>query len=103
MSVKLLLKDTKNVYFSIEAGTNYVDVTGEAQFMERMQLEYDAMAREKGVYVISACGFDSIPAEMGIQYLEQQFDGELNSVECYLKIWLGKHSKGGSRLDKYSE
>lgn len=59
----------------IEAGTHHVDVSGEPLFMESMQLKYNEQAREKGVYIISACGFDSIPAELGIQFLQDNFNG----------------------------
>lgn len=69
----------------IEAGTHHVDVSGEPQYMERMQLEYHEQAKEKGVYVVSACGFDSIPADLGTVFLEQQFDGTVNSVETFLE------------------
>jgi hypothetical protein len=43
--------------------------------MERMQLEYHKTAEEKGVYAISACGFDSIPADLGTVYLMNKFKG----------------------------
>lgn len=69
----------------LEAGTHHVDVSGEQQFLEGMQLKYHEAAKEKGVYMISACGFDSIPADMGTLFLEQQFDGGVvNSVESYV-------------------
>lgn len=59
----------------IDAGTHHVDVSGEPLFIESMQLKYNEQAREKGVYIISACGFDSIPAELGIQFLQDNFNG----------------------------
>ncbi|KAM3959967.1 saccharopine dehydrogenase-like oxidoreductase [Aphomia sociella] len=71
---------------AIEAKTHYVDISAELQFMETMQLEYDAQARKAGVYVVSACGFDSIPNDMGIVFLQQNWEGTLNSVESYLSI-----------------
>lgn len=71
----------------LEAGTDHVDVTGEPQFMEKMQLEHDKQAQEKGVYVVSACGYDSIPSEMGLLFAEQQFPGTLHSADIYLKVW----------------
>lgn len=55
--------------------------------MERMQLEYNKSARDAGVYIISACGFDSIPCDLGIIYTQEKFEGELNSVETYLNTW----------------
>ncbi|XP_037946560.1 saccharopine dehydrogenase-like oxidoreductase [Teleopsis dalmanni] len=69
----------------IEAGTHHVDVTGETQFMESMQLKYHAKAQERNTYIVSGCGFDSIPSEIGILYAEKNFDGTINSVETYLK------------------
>lgn len=68
----------------IEAGTHQVDVTGEPQYMERMVIEYNERAKEAGSYIVSACGFDSIPADMGVVYLERRFEGTVNSVEQYL-------------------
>lgn len=43
--------------------------------METMQLEYDEAAKKAGVYIISACGFDSIPADMGLVFLKNNFKG----------------------------
>ncbi|KAL0832385.1 hypothetical protein ABMA28_001810 [Loxostege sticticalis] len=69
---------------AIASKAHYVDVSGEPQFIETMQLEYAAQAREAGVFVVSACGFDSVPNDMGVLYLEQNFGGTLNSVESYI-------------------
>lgn len=80
----------------IEAGTHHVDVSGEPQYMERMQLQYNEQAQEKGVYVVSACGFDSIPADMGTVFLEKQFDGVVNSVETFLETSSKSKSTGGA-------
>lgn len=82
----------------ISSGTHHVDVSGEPQYMERMQLEYNDLASEKGVYIVSACGFDSIPADMGILFLENHFDGEVNSVETYLESWEEGKSVGGASI-----
>ncbi|MFD8946072.1 saccharopine dehydrogenase NADP-binding domain-containing protein, partial [Streptomyces californicus] len=41
-----------------EAGTDYADLTGEAEFIDRMYLENDARARETGARLVHACGFD---------------------------------------------
>lgn len=69
----------------LETGTHQVDVTGEPQYMESMQLNYHKAAQEKGIYLVSACGFDSIPADLGIVFLQKNFEGTLNSVETYLQ------------------
>lgn len=74
----------------IESGTSHVDVSGEPQFIEKMQLEYDQKAREKGIFIISACGVESIPGEMGISFLQDNFNGTINSVESYLRMFYEK-------------
>lgn len=80
----------------IEAGTHHVDVSGEPQYMERMQLKYNKLAKEKNIYIVSACGFDSIPADMGTVFIEKNFDGVVNSVEMYLQSYKKNGSVGGS-------
>ncbi|KAJ0178010.1 hypothetical protein K1T71_006883 [Dendrolimus kikuchii] len=58
---------------AIASKTHYVDVAAEPLFMESMQLKYDKEARDAGVYIISACGFYSIPNDMGVLFLEENF------------------------------
>lgn len=60
------------------------------QYLERMQLNYHEPAHDHSVYVVGACGFDSIPADMGTVFLEEQFNGQVNSVETYLDIKASK-------------
>lgn len=48
-----------------EAGTDYVDLTGEPEFVDRMFVKYDAVARANGARIVHACGFDSIPHDLG--------------------------------------
>nr|XP_018917009.1 PREDICTED: saccharopine dehydrogenase-like oxidoreductase [Bemisia tabaci]XP_018917010.1 PREDICTED: saccharopine dehydrogenase-like oxidoreductase [Bemisia tabaci]XP_018917011.1 PREDICTED: saccharopine dehydrogenase-like oxidoreductase [Bemisia tabaci] len=69
----------------VENGASHVDVSGEPQFMESMQLKYHKAAEENGVYIVSACGFDCIPADLGTIFLQKHFEGGLNSVEIFLK------------------
>ncbi|XP_071642449.1 saccharopine dehydrogenase-like oxidoreductase [Temnothorax longispinosus] len=70
----------------IATRTHYVDITGEEEFMEKMQLEYNEAAKEAGIYVVSACGFDCVPIDLGIIFTQQQFGGEVNDVEVYMSI-----------------
>jgi short subunit dehydrogenase-like uncharacterized protein len=41
-----------------DAGTDYVDLTGEPEFVDRMYLSYNARAVETGARIVHACGFD---------------------------------------------
>ncbi|MEU9081252.1 saccharopine dehydrogenase NADP-binding domain-containing protein [Streptomyces sp. NPDC048357] len=54
------------------AGTDYVDLTGEPEFVDRMYVEHDARARETGARLVHACGFDSIPADLGAYFTVRQ-------------------------------
>jgi short subunit dehydrogenase-like uncharacterized protein len=49
----------------IDAACDYVDISGEPGFILRVMLEEDARARAAGCLIVSACGFDSVPAELG--------------------------------------
>ncbi|XP_063242400.1 saccharopine dehydrogenase-like oxidoreductase [Bacillus rossius redtenbacheri] len=80
----------------VAEGCHHVDVSGEPQYMERMQLNYHDAAKEKGVYVVSACGFDSIPADLGTVFLTKNFQGDVNSVETYLEWRMKKNVSGPS-------
>jgi len=55
-----------------EHGTDYVDLTGEPEFVDRMYVKYDARARETGARIVHACGFDSIPHDLGALFTVQQ-------------------------------
>ncbi|KAG1650854.1 Saccharopine dehydrogenase-like oxidoreductase [Nymphon striatum] len=72
----------------LETGAHHVDISGEPNFMEQMQLLYHDVAKKKGNYIISACGFDSIPCEMGTVLLNKEFgqSSEINSVEQHISL-----------------
>lgn len=45
--------------------------------MELMQYKYNDDAGKNGVYIISACGFDSVPNDLGVVHFMKIFDGNL--------------------------
>ncbi|MES9807133.1 saccharopine dehydrogenase family protein [Streptomyces cinereoruber] len=51
-----------------ETGTDYLDLTGEAEFVDLMYVRHDARARETGARIVHACGFDSIPHDLGVHF-----------------------------------
>lgn len=55
-----------------ETGTDYCDLTGEAQWIRRMIHGYEKAARKSGARIVHSCGFDSIPSDLGVHYLQQQ-------------------------------
>ncbi|MFE6779623.1 saccharopine dehydrogenase family protein [Streptomyces sp. NPDC057702] len=50
------------------AGTDYADLTGEPEFTDRMYLRHHERARATGARLVHACGFDSIPPDLGVRY-----------------------------------
>ncbi|WNI27964.1 saccharopine dehydrogenase NADP-binding domain-containing protein [Streptomyces sp. ITFR-6] len=55
-----------------EAGTDYTDLSGEPEFIDGVYLEHDARARETGARIVHACGFDSVPHDLGVYFTVQQ-------------------------------
>ncbi|XP_047518022.1 saccharopine dehydrogenase-like oxidoreductase isoform X2 [Pieris napi] len=68
---------------AIECKIHYIDVCSEFTFLETIK-KYDAAACDSGVLVINACGLGCLTADLGVLFLQQQFQGTLNSVEAYL-------------------
>ncbi|KAH7532691.1 hypothetical protein FEM48_Zijuj04G0049100 [Ziziphus jujuba var. spinosa] len=71
-----------------ETGCDYLDICGEPEFMERMEAKYHEKAVETGSLVVSACGFDSVPAELGFMFNSRQWVAPAvpNRVEAYLSL-----------------
>ena len=74
----------------VEVKTTYVDICGEPQFLENMILQYNDGAEKEGIYIVGACGFDSIPSDLGVMFVKKEFRGTLNSVTGYLKLHSGR-------------
>lgn len=55
----------------VEAGTDYVDLTGEPQFVRRMIDEHQDHAEETGARIVHCCGFDSVPSDIGVLVAQQ--------------------------------
>ena len=56
----------------VEAGTDYVDLCGETNFMHHVIETYDAKAKASGARIVFSCGFDSIPFDLGVFMLQQE-------------------------------
>ncbi|MDQ2837463.1 MAG: saccharopine dehydrogenase NADP-binding domain-containing protein [Actinomycetota bacterium] len=50
------------------AGTDYLDLTGETEFVDLMYTRYHHRARQSGARLVHSCGFDSIPHDLGAYY-----------------------------------
>lgn len=70
-----------------EAGTDYIDLTGEPEFVDEMYLTHHATAQRTGARLVHACGFDSVPHDLGAQYTVQQLPADQPiSVRGYLRV-----------------
>jgi short subunit dehydrogenase-like uncharacterized protein len=75
------------------AGTDYLDLCGEPNWMRAMIDAYDSAARENGARILFSCGFDSIPSELGVYFLQQlakeRFGEPLPRVRGRLTTFIG--------------
>lgn len=55
-----------------ENGTDYVDLTGEPQWIHAMLAKYETLSQKTGARIVNCCGFDSIPSDLGVFFLQQQ-------------------------------
>ena len=51
-----------------DAGTDYLDVTGEPEFVDRVYLDCHERAMATGARLVHSCGFDSVPHDMGAYF-----------------------------------
>lgn len=68
------------------AGTDYVDLTGEPEFVDRMWLNHHATAERTGARMVHSCGFDSIPHDLGAYFTVQHLpEGVPLTVNGYVR------------------
>lgn len=81
-----------------EAGTHYADLTGEVLFVRRSADAVDDVARSSGAKVVHACGFDSIPSDLGVLLTAERAaadgQGELGQTVNYVRQLRGGFSGG---------
>jgi len=58
------------------AGTDYVDLTGEVPFVRWTIDKYDEVAASTGARIVHACGYDSIPSDLGVHELYRQIKAD---------------------------
>ena len=78
-----------------EAGTDYVDLTGEPEFVDLMYVRHHARAVENGARIVHACGFDSIPHDLGAYFTVKQLpEGVPIRLEGFVRA--GGRPSGGT-------
>lgn len=81
-----------------ETGTDYCDLTGEVQWIRRMIDAHEKTAQASGARIVNCCGFDSIPSDMGVWFLQQEaqkrFGQPCSSIKMRVKAIKGGASGG---------
>src|SRR3954469_9708609 len=99
-SLKAMLDQTKSVLTTVgpyqlygselvaacaASGTDYLDLCGEPLWMRRMIEAHEAAAKYSGARILFSCGFDSIPFELGVFFLEETAKKQLGAPVSRVK------------------
>jgi len=80
------------------AGTDYVDLCGEPAWMHQMIAAHGASAAASGARIVFSCGFDSIPFDLGVYFLQQAakttLGGPVNRIKGRVRAMQGTFSGG---------
>jgi short subunit dehydrogenase-like uncharacterized protein len=84
-------------------GTDYVDLCGEPAWMHKMIAEHSATAEKSGARIVFSCGFDSIPFDLGVFFLQQHAVSALGSTVTRVKgrVRAMKGSMSGGTLASF--
>jgi short subunit dehydrogenase-like uncharacterized protein len=82
----------------IAAGTHYCDLAGEGQWIRRMIDQHHDAAAESGARIVHCCGFDSVPMDIGVWFLQEEarrrHGSYCTSIEMLVKATRGGPSGG---------
>ncbi len=78
-----------------ETGTDYCDLTGEIQWIDRMLKKYETTAKTTGARIVHCSGFDSIPSDMGVYFTQREAKKSLGEY-CNNISMRVKAAKGGA-------
>lgn len=90
------------VKICVETGTHYCDLTGEVPWMRRMIDQHHESAKESGAKIVFSCGFDSIPSDMGVYFLQKQAQAALAKPLRDITLYVVKMKGGASGGTIYS-
>ena len=87
-----------------KAGAGYVGLSGEPPFLWNMIEKYNGTAKESGARIVHSCGFDSIPFDMGVYFLQQEaqkrFGAPIKDVKGRVRGMKGTFSGGTAASGK---
>src|SRR6516165_842182 len=86
-SLKAMVEQTKSVISTVgpyqfygndlvaicaASGTDYLDLCGEPVWMRQMIDKHEAAAKSSGARIVFSCGFDSVPFEFGVIFVQEE-------------------------------
>lgn len=80
----------------VENGTDYCDLTGEVQWYKRMVDKYETTAKQTGTRIVHCSGFDSIPSDLGVYFLQQQAQSKFGKMCKDVKLRVARLKGGAS-------
>ncbi|GIR93884.1 saccharopine dehydrogenase [bacterium] len=75
-------------------GTHYCDLTGEVPFIRESIDAYDKVAKKNECRIIHSCGFDSIPSDLGVLFLQSEAKKKYDRFCSHIKYYV-RATKGG--------
>ncbi|MEQ1755531.1 MAG: saccharopine dehydrogenase NADP-binding domain-containing protein [Micropepsaceae bacterium] len=76
-------------------GTDYCDLAGETPWIQRMIDAHQEEAEESGARIVPCCGFDSIPSDLGVLFLNNEVRKRTGAPCTFIKMRV-KAMKGGA-------
>ena len=77
-------------------GTHYCDLTGEAQWMAEVYEQINPIAQNSGARLVHCCGFDSIPSDLSVFFLQKHFKERFGSYANHVTGRMGRAAGGVS-------
>lgn len=93
----------------VEHGTDYCDLTGEIQWIRRMIDRFHEEAESDGTRIVHACGFDSVPSDLGTLMIQEHaastFEVPCSRVKAFVSTGAAEFSGGtaASALNSFEE
>lgn len=88
------LYGTLLVKLCAETGTHYCDLTGEVPWMRSTIDSFHDIAQNSGARIVHACGFDSIPSDLGVQFIQNKMLEQTDSYATQVSYRLGRSAGG---------
>jgi short subunit dehydrogenase-like uncharacterized protein len=78
----------------VAEGADYLDLTGEPEFVDLMIERYGDQARRRGVRIVNACGFDSIPHDLGAFFTVRRLNERLGEKAGQVPVAMHGYLRG---------